>query len=128
MNRIPGMHEQLVNWSRWVNGGGGVGTGYPRASCYCRGYVDRHHSPMDAAVPTDAVDAQRVDDAIKQLQLTKSHLHVVIIQHYQRGKEIKQVAALMLKSPATVKTYLAQADHELQAWLRDRSRQLRKLA
>lgn len=127
MKRVEGMHEQLVNWARWLSDGNGVGTGYPRASTYCRDYVDRYHGPVESTIPIDAVQANKMHEAIQSLQLTQSHLHLVIVHHYQHAREIKQVAQRMLKSPATVKLYLAQADEALQAWLRKDSRGKRRL-
>lgn len=127
MKRIPDMDRQLDNWARWLREGGGVGTGYARSSIYCREYVDGNLANRSSAIPIDALDAQRMNEAVDALQLSKSHLHMVVVHHYRESKEIKQVAKLMLKSPATINTYLAQADHELQLWFRNRSRALRRL-
>lgn len=119
MQRIDGIKRELDNWALWVNSGNSVGTGYPRKVNFIRIAASR----MDGdAVPVDAVLAAKMHDAIKSLIGKHSHLHVTIIHHYQHSREIKQVAALMLKSPSTIKTYLCQADALLEAWLQADSR------
>lgn len=118
MERNCGIKRQLDNWSHWVNSGNSVGTGYPRNVNFIR----ISHSHDGDATPVDAVEASKMDDAIKSLIGKHSHLHMTIMHHYRDLKEIKQVAQLMLKSPSTIKLYLCQADALLEQWVQTDSR------
>jgi hypothetical protein len=118
MQRNPGIKRQLENWSRWINSGNALGTGYPRKVNFIR--IAASHDAD--ATPVDAVEASKMDDAIKSLIGTQSHLHVAIIHHYRDNREIKQVAQFMRQSPSTVKNYLCQADVLLEQWLQAQSR------
>lgn len=118
MQRNEGIKDQLENWSRWVNGGNSMGTGYPRKVNFIR----IAHSHNGDATPVDAVLANKMDDAIKSLIGKHSYLHITIMHHYRDSREIKDVARLMLKSPSTIKAYLCQADVLLELWLQADSR------
>lgn len=121
MQRNDGIERQLNNWSRWVNSGNSVGTGYPRKVSFIR-TAPGHGGD---AIPVDAVMAVKMDDAIKSLIGRHSHLHVVIMHHYRDLREIKQVAARMLKAESTIRQYLCQADVLLERWLQEESRKKR---
>jgi hypothetical protein len=123
MERNPGIKRQLDNWALWINSGNSVGTGYPRKVNFIR----IAHSHDGDATPVDAVEASKMDDAIKSLIGKHSHLHVTIMHYYRDSKEIKDVALCMIKSPSTIKTYLCQADALLEAWLQAESRGKRGL-
>lgn len=118
MERNPGIKRQLENWSRWINSGNALGTGYPRKVNFIR--VAASHN--DGADPVDAVEAGKMNDAIKSLIGKHSYLHMTIMHHYRDLKEIKQVAQLMRKSPSTIKLWLCQSDALLEQWLQNESR------
>lgn len=124
MQRDEGIKRQLEQWSLWINSGNGVGTGYPRKVNFVR-LAPSHGSD---AIPVDAVEASKMDDAIKSLIGRHSHLHLTIMHHYRHNREIKDVALYMIKSPSTIKLYLCQADLLLAEWLTNESRSKRGLA
>lgn len=118
MARIEYIRHRLEEWGRWCQQSESGALGYPSQSAFARMGVSsgRHES----AVPTISLQASEIDDAVKSLQLTQSHLYVVVTLTYAQGLPRHLVAKRMARAESTISANLVAADHAVQRWLDDK--------
>jgi hypothetical protein len=119
MARIEWIRHRLENWARWCQQGDGGGLGYPTQSAFVRMGVPSARA-RDAAIPTHAIDAAEIDDAVKSLQLTQSHLYLVLTYTYAKGWPRDVVAKKMCRAESTISANLCDADRAIKRWLDDK--------
>jgi DNA-directed RNA polymerase specialized sigma24 family protein len=113
MKRIEWVRLKLENWARWCALPGG-GLGYPRQTSFARFVAsDRRDG---AVVPLLSLEAEETDRAVRSLQLTRSHLYMVLKLHYCDGLSIHRVAHKMHRAESTVRANLCTADRALAEW------------
>ncbi|EYC51711.1 hypothetical protein AZ34_11930 [Hylemonella gracilis str. Niagara R] len=115
MARIEGIRYRLENWARWCAKVEGGALGFPTTNSLAR--LAGRSSNYEAVIPTNDVDAAETDAAVKSLQLTRSHLYLVLTLHYAKGLPIHRVAREMHRAESTIKRNLEDADLAIQTWL-----------
>jgi hypothetical protein len=113
MARIEYIRHRLENWARWSSQRESGSLGYPKQSPFARFTAGSGND----GVPVSALDASEIDDAVRALQLTKSHLYLTLKWHYARGYTINRVATTLCKAPSTIKRHLEDADRAISFWL-----------
>ncbi len=112
MARIEHIRLRLENWALWYSRKQGNAQGYRTENILSRwgmptgGY-------REATLPVIDEDARAVDDAVKSLQLTRSHLYLVLMLTYAQGLPRHLVARRMARAESTVSRNLEDADRAL---------------
>ena len=115
MARIEHIRLRLENWARWSAKRDSRSLGYPSQSAFAR--MRASSASRDSHIPVSDLDACEIDDAVRSLQLTRSHLYLTLTLHYARGLPLHQVASRMGKATSTIKHNLQLADHAIDLWL-----------
>lgn len=115
MARVDWVRRRLENWARWCALSGAGALGYPRQTTFAR--LAPSGGRSDDAVPIMALDASEMDDAVKALQFTHSHLYLLLTLTYAQGLPRHQVAKRMCRAESTVSGLLGDADRALAAVL-----------
>jgi len=117
MARIDWVRHRLENWARWCAQPASGGLGFPKQSTFARFIgADRRDEAM---VPLLSLEAEQTDRAVRSLQLSRSHLYLVLKYHYAESLPIHRVAQRMGRAPSTIKANLEQADRAIAAWYDD---------
>lgn len=124
MARIKWVERRLENWGRWVSQSTSGALGYPRQSTFAR--LAPSGGRDEAAIPVADLDASEIDDAVKSLQLTQSHLYLVLTLTYAKCLPRQQVAKRMSRAESTINANLGAADLAIKRWLDDKSEMKRK--
>jgi len=124
MARIEWVRHRLEEWGRWCQQSESGALGYPSQSAFARmGPSAGRNEPV---VPTISLQASEIDDAVKSLQLTQSHLFVVLDLTYAKALPRHLVARHMDRAESTVSANLVAADHAIKRWLDDKVAAKRK--
>lgn len=126
MARIEYIRHRLEEWGRWCQQSESGALGFPSQSAFAR--MGPSTGRNEAVVPTIALQASEIDDAVKSLQLTQSHLYMVVTLTYAKGLPRHLVAKRMARADSTIKANLAAADHAISRWLEDKAELQRKAA
>lgn len=126
MARIEYIRHRLEEWGRWCQQSESGALGFPSQSAFAR--MGPSAGRNEAVVPTIALQASEIDDAVKSLQLTQSHLYLVVKLTYADGLPRHLVAKRMARADSTIKANLAAADHAISRWLEDKAELQRKAA
>jgi hypothetical protein len=116
MARIEWVRHRLENWARWCQQGDGRGLGYPSQSAFVRMGVPSARD-RDSAIPVLAIEAAETDEAVKSLQLSQSHLFLVLTYTYAKGWPRDVVAKKMCRAESTISANLEAADRAIKRWL-----------
>jgi hypothetical protein len=119
MARIDWVKQRLENWAKWCRQSEAGALGYPRQSTFVRMGVPTGRS-TDSAVPISSIDASEIDDAVRSLQFTQSHLHQVLTLTYAKGLPRHLVAKRMCRAESTISKNLEDADFAIKRWLDDK--------
>lgn len=115
MARIKWVEHRLENWGRWSAQRESGALGYPRQSTFAR--MAPSGGRNEASVPVSDLDAAEIDDAVMSLQLTQSHLYLVLTLTYAKGLPRHQVAKRMCRAESTISANLGDADRAIARWL-----------
>ncbi|PQA78701.1 antiterminator Q family protein [Rhodoferax sp. TS-BS-61-7] len=126
MARIEYIRHRLEEWGRWCQQSESGALGYPSQSAFAR--MGPSAGRNESVVPTIALQASEIDDAVKSLQLTQSHLYLVVKLTYADGLPRHLVAKRMARADSTIKANLAAADQAISRWLEDKAELQRKAA
>ena len=118
MARIEWVRHRLENWARWCAQQDNNGLGYPKQSAFAR--LGGKGSRSEAVIPISSIEASETDAAVKSLQLTQSHLYLVLTLHYAQGLPRHLVARRMSRAESTVKRNLEDAERAIARWLHER--------
>lgn len=124
MARIKWVEHRLENWGRWSAQCESGALGYPRQSPFARFAPSGGRN--EAAIPVSDLDASEIDDAVQSLQLTQSHLYMVLTLTYAKGLPRYQVAKRMGRAESTISANLGDADRAIARWLDDKRAVQRK--
>jgi hypothetical protein len=125
MARIEWVRHKLENWARWCSQPASGGLGFPRQSTFARFIgADRRD---EANVPLLSLEAEQTDRAVRSLQLSRSHLYLVLKYHYAEGLPIHRVAQRMGRAQSTIKANLEQSDRAIAGWYEEQERARLKL-
>lgn len=125
MARIEWVRHKLENWARWCSQPSSGGLGFPSQSTFARFIgADRRD---EANVPLLSLEAEQTDRAVRSLQLSRSHLYLVLKYHYAEGLPIHRVAQRMGRAQSTVKANLVAADHAIASWFEEQARQRQRM-
>ena len=116
MARLEWVRLRLENWARWCQQGDGGGLGYPTQSAFVRMGVPSAKD-RDSAIPILALEAAETDEAVKSLQLSQSHLYLVLTYTYAKGWPRDVVAKKMCRAQSTISANLCDADRAIKRWL-----------
>jgi hypothetical protein len=126
MARIEYIRHRLEEWGRWCQQSESGALGYPSQCAFAR--MAPSAGRNESAVPTISLQASEIGDAVKSLQLTQSHLYVVVTLTYAQGLPRHLVAKRMCRAESTIKANLAAADHAINRWLEDKADQRKEAA
>lgn len=126
MARIEYIRHRLEEWGRWCQQSESGALGFPSQSAFAR--MGPSAGRNESVVPTIALQASEIDDAVKSLQLAQSHLYLVVKLTYADGLPRHLVAKRMCRAESTINANLAAADHALSRWLEDKAEVHRKAA
>lgn len=115
MARIEWVRHRLEEWARWSQQSESGALGFPSASPFTR--MGPSSGLRESAVPTISLQASEIDDAVKSLQLTQSHLYLVLTLTYAKGLPRHMVAKRMGRAESTISANLAAADRAIAQWL-----------
>jgi DNA-directed RNA polymerase specialized sigma24 family protein len=118
MARIEYIRHRLEEWGRWSQQSESGALGFPSASPFAR--MGPSSGLRESTVPTNSLLASEMDDAVKSLQLSQSHLFMVVSLTYAKGLPRDQVARRMGRAESTISTNLEAADRALARWLDDK--------
>lgn len=118
MARIEWVRQRLENWSRWCMQQDSNGLGYPSMSAFAR--LGGKGSRAEAVIPISSLDASEIDQAVKSLLLSQSHLYRVLFLHYAKGFQVHMVALKLGRAESTVRKNLEEADYALSRYLQDK--------
>ncbi len=118
MARIDWVRRRLENWARWCAQRETGALGFPRQSTFAR--LAAPSGPAAAAIPILALDASEIDDAVKALRFSQSHLYLVLTLTYAKGLPRNQVAKRMARAESTISANLEAADRAIARWLDDK--------
>ena len=118
MARIEWVRQRLENWSRWCLQQDGHGLGYPSMSAFAR--LGGLGSRAEAVIPISSIDAGEIDQAVKSLLSSQSHLYRTLVLHYAKGYQVHMVAIKLGRAESTVRKNLEDADYALVRYLQDR--------
>lgn len=124
MARIKWVEHRLENWGRWLSQKECGALGYPRQSTFAR--LAPSSGRNESVIPVSDLDASEIDDAVKSLQLTQSHLYLVLTLTYAKGLPRHQVAKHMSRAESTINANLGAADLAIKRWLDDKAEMKRK--
>lgn len=111
MARIEWVRQRLENWARWaVQREDGLG--FPSQSPFARLGMPTARGG-ECVVPTNNIDASEIDGMVRAMQLTKSHLFLVLQLHYVKGFQVNRVAKMMCKSESSIRAHLCEADRAI---------------
>jgi DNA-directed RNA polymerase specialized sigma24 family protein len=119
MARIEHIRQRLENWARWSQERDAGGSGYPRVNILAK--VGGTDNWGRNSIPTNSIEASETDDAVRSLQLTRSHLYLTLTLHYAKGLPIHQVSTRLHKAESTIKRHLEEADLAIERWLQGRA-------
>lgn len=119
MARIEWVRHRLENWGRWLQQSESGALGFPSASPFAR--MGPSSGLRECTVPIISLDASEMDDAVKSLQLSQSHLYMVVTLTYAKGLPRDQVARRMSRAESTISSNLDAADRALARWLDDKA-------
>jgi DNA-directed RNA polymerase specialized sigma24 family protein len=119
MARIEWVRHRLEEWGRWSQQSESGALGFPSASPFAR--MGSSTGLRESTVPTNSLNASEMDDAVKSLQLSQSHLYMVVTLTYAKGLPRDQVARRMSKGESTISANLEAADRALARWLEDKA-------
>ncbi len=114
MARDGEIDRRLINWARWVSGGGGKGArlGYAGTS-FMQGLVGRGHRDYETAIPVLDCEAEETQRGVLALPV---ELQDVVGQVYLgEGNISKRLAALDI-SRTTMRARLYEAHARLREW------------
>lgn len=125
MARIEWVRQKLENWSRWLASDSG-GLGFPRQSTFVR-FIGQDRRE-EASIPILSLEAEATDRAVRSLQLSRSHLYLVLTLHYAQSLPLHKVATKMGRAQSTVKANLEAADRAIAGWYeaQEEAKQLQK--
>lgn len=126
MARIEYIRHRLEEWGRWCQQSESGALGYPSQSAFAR--MGPSAGRNESVVPTIALQASEIDDAVKSLQLTQSHLFMAVTLTYAKGLPRHMVAKRMCRAESTINANLTAADHAISRWLEDKAELQRKAA
>ena len=115
MARIKWVEHRLENWGRWSAQSEGGALGYPKQSPFAR--LAPSCGRNESSVPVSDLDASEIDDAVMSLQLTQSHLYLVLTLTYAKGLPRHLVAKRMGRAESTISANLGDADRAIARWL-----------
>lgn len=115
MARIKWVQDRLEEWGRWCRQSESGSLGFPRQSAFVR--LGPSSGRNECVVPTISIQASEIDDAVKSLQLSQSHLFLVVKLTYADGLPRDQVARKMRKAESTISHNLGLADLSIKRWL-----------
>jgi hypothetical protein len=118
MARIEWVRHRLEEWGRWSQQSESGALGFPSASPFAR--MGPSTGLRESAVPTNSLAASEMDDAVKSLQLSQSHLYLVVKYTYADGLPRQLVAKKMARAESTISSNLEAADRALARWLDDK--------
>lgn len=113
MQRIEYIDLRLRNWALWKARGADGGRGFPGQSTLCS--VHSTDGYREAIIPIDDPDASEMNAAVEALSL---HLRETVEMVYLGDGLLVDVAQRFGRAVSTIKARLAQADHDIAAWLR----------
>lgn len=125
MARIDWVRDRLEEWARWSAQSDGGGLGYPSQCAFVR--LGGSGGQRESVIPTNSINAAETDRAVSSLQLSQSHLYLVLKLHYAKGLPRDRVARQMCRAESTIKRNLEDADHALARWFDDKQ-QAQRLA
>lgn len=116
MARIEWVKHRLENWARWCQQGNSSGLGYPSQSAFVRLAVPTARA-REGVIPVLAIEAAETDAAVSSLQLSQSHLYLVLTYTYAKGWPRDVVAKKMSRAESTISANLEAADRAIKRWL-----------
>lgn len=128
MARIEWVRHRLENWARWSARRGTGGLGYPKQTTFARLVAS---GGGNDGIPVSELEASETDDAVRALQLSKSHLYLTLDLHYAQALSIDKVSRRLHKAPSTIKRHLEDGDRAIAEWLdakREAQRKARELS
>ncbi|MGI9153051.1 MAG: antiterminator Q family protein [Rubrivivax sp.] len=125
MARIEYIRQRLENWARWCAQQDNHGLGYPTQTAFAR--LGGKGSRAELGLPIAPRDAAEIDEAVKSLRFTQSHLYMMLTLHYAKSLPRHQVARLMCRAESTIKRQLEDADHAIARWLQSKHRARQQL-
>lgn len=119
MARDPNIERRMLNWMRWRAGPGyGMGLGYGSASIWGSVRVDCASS-RESAIPTNAIEAEETDRAIKDLPL---FLRETVSVMYLTDDPVPVKARALGCAVSTMHARVADAHRRIAIWVSDRQR------
>lgn len=118
MARINWVRHRLEEWGRWCQQSESGALGYPSQSAFAR--MGPSSGRNESVVPTIALQASEMNEAVKSLQLTQSHLYLVVTLTYERGLPRHLVAKRMCRAESTISANLDAADRAIARWFDDK--------
>ncbi len=119
MARIEWVRHRLEEWGRWMRQSESGALGYPSAAPFAR--MGPASTLRESTVPTNALAASELDDAVNALRLKQSHLYLVVTLTYAKGLPRDQVARRMARAESTISSNLEAADRAIARWLDDKA-------
>lgn len=113
MARIEHIRQRLENWARWSAQRESGGLGFPKSSTFAR----LAGGGRNDGIPVSSLDAMEIEDAVRSLQLTRSHLYLTLSMHYGKGMTIAKVSRHLHKAESTIKRHLEDADRAIDQFL-----------
>ena len=120
MARIEYIRLRLEGWSKWCAQQAIGGLGYPSQTSFAR-LAPASGGSRGSVEWVNAIDAQEIDQAVRSLRWSKPHLYLVLVYTYAQGLPRYQVAKKMAKAESTINQNLADADHAVDRWLKDKA-------
>lgn len=120
MARIEWVKHRLEEWGRWCQQSDSGGLGFPKQSAFVRLVASSGRN--ESTVPTISLQASEIDDAVKSMQLTQSHLYIAVKLTYADGLPRHMVARRMGRAESTVSANLDTADLVIKRWLDEKKR------
>jgi hypothetical protein len=117
MARIEHIRFRLENWALWHSRKQDNAQGYRTENILSRWGIPTS-GYREATLPVIDEDARAVDGAVKSLQLTRSHLYLVLMLTYAHGLPRHLVARRMARAESTVSRNLEDADRALDEFFR----------
>lgn len=118
MARIEYIKQRLEQWGKWLQQTESGALGYPSSSAFAR--MAPSGGRNESVVPMISIEASETDDAVKSLQLTQSHLHMVLTLTYAKNLPRYRVAHMMGRAESTISANLDAADRALERWFDDK--------
>ena len=117
MARIEHIKQRLDNWALWRARMQSGGLGYHAVNILACDVWSRG-SYNGSRIPHIDADAEKTEQAVQSLKLSRSHLHETLDCIYLRELGVAETARRMRRSPSTIHAQLGEADRAIDAWLR----------